>query len=96
MQKRVVLVCGFILFMFLASGAYLWVSNIMLKASLKKDLKAKASRQGIDLKKHKKMKEDIRKKLEEKYRADMISYQAAKIRLEREKNNQFQKTGGVK
>jgi hypothetical protein len=68
----------------------------MLKASLNKDLEAKTLRQGVDLKKHKKMKDDLRKRMEEKYRADMVSYQAAKIRLEREKSKQLQKTGGVK
>ncbi len=96
MQRKVVLVCGFILAVFCAAGVYLWVSNLMLKASLNKDLEAKTLRQGVDLKKHKKMKDDLRKRMEEKYRADMVSYQAAKIRLEREKSKQLQKTGGVK
>lgn len=88
MRRKVVLAASFLLFIFCATAAYLWVSNLMLKDSLKKAVKTKVSRQEMDLERHKKIKEGLRRELEEKYRADMISYRAVTKRLEQEKLKQ--------
>jgi sensor histidine kinase regulating citrate/malate metabolism len=81
-QRKVVLAVSLLLFLFCAAGAYLWISNLRLKDSLKKALKTKAAKQGMDLQQHRELKEKLKKDLEEKYRADMISYQAVTKRLE--------------
>ncbi|MDD5560739.1 MAG: hypothetical protein PHT50_01205 [Candidatus Omnitrophica bacterium] len=88
MQRKVILVARLLLFVFCAAGVYLWVSNLRLKASLKKVLKTKVVKQGVELQQHKKLKEDLKKGLEEKYRADMISYQVVTKRLEQEQNKE--------
>ncbi|MDD5042556.1 MAG: hypothetical protein PHV40_02700 [Candidatus Omnitrophica bacterium] len=82
MQKKVILFFALVLLIFLLACVYLWVSRIRLKESLEKDLASRATHQGSDLKKLKKQKEKLKKAMEEKYRADMISYKAVEKRLE--------------
>ncbi|MDD5129046.1 MAG: hypothetical protein PHO40_05285 [Candidatus Omnitrophica bacterium] len=88
MQKKVVLSVSLFLFVFIVVLAYLWISNLKLKESLKKDLKARITNQGKDLQKHRKIKEDIRRSLEEKYRADMVSSRVVTKRLEQAQNKE--------
>jgi sensor histidine kinase regulating citrate/malate metabolism len=87
-QKKVVLSVSLFLFVFIVVLAYLWISNLKLKESLKKDLKARITNQGKDLQKHRKIKEDIRRSLEEKYRADMVSSRVVTKRLEQAQNKE--------
>ncbi|MDD4894959.1 MAG: hypothetical protein PHW54_06590 [Candidatus Omnitrophica bacterium] len=88
MQKKVVLFVSLFSFVFLAVLAYFWISNLKLKESLKKDLKARIANQGKDLQRHRKIKEDLKRGLEEKYRADMISSRVVTKRLEQAQNKE--------
>lgn len=88
MQRKVVLAVSLLLSLFCCAAVYLWISNLRLKDSLKRAVKAKVYKEGVDLKQHKKLKESLRRDLEEKYRADMISYQAVQKRLEQKKVRQ--------
>lgn len=93
MQKRAVLFVSLFLFAFFSATACLWIYNLRLKQSLKKDLNTKISKQEIDLQQHNKLKEDLKRDLEEKYRADMISYKVVAKRLEQEQNKENSLTG---
>lgn len=88
MQKRAVLFIILFLFAFSFATACLWIYNLRLKQTLKKDLNTKIAKQGIDLQKYNKVKENLKRGLEEKYRADMISYKVVTKRLEQEQGNQ--------
>ncbi len=75
-------------FVFCVIGAYLLISNLILRNSLKKISKETAIIKDKDSEQHKKLQADIRRDMEEKYRADMISYQVVTKRLEQEKIKQ--------
>ncbi|MDD5505380.1 MAG: hypothetical protein PHR73_01310 [Candidatus Omnitrophica bacterium] len=88
MQRKFVLVARLLLFVFCGMGVYLLISNLMLRESLKKISKAAAAIKDKDTQQYKKIEQGIRRDMEEKYRADMISYQVVNRRLEQEKNRQ--------
>ena len=89
MQRKVVLVARLSLFLFCGVlGIYFLVSNLVLRESLKKISKATAIMKDKDSLQYKKLQEDTRRDLEEKYRADMVSYKVVAKRLELEKNKQ--------
>lgn len=90
MQRKAYLFARFFLFVSCGVGAYLLISNLMLRESLKNISKAAAIIKDKDSQQHKKLEDDIRRDIEEKYRADMISYQVVQKRLEQEKNRQRQ------
>ncbi len=90
-RKRAVLFAGLLLFISASAAACLGFSNLRLKQSLRKDLNIKVVREELDLKRHKKVKEELKRRLEEKYRADMVSSRAASRRLEQEQSRQNQK-----
>lgn len=90
MQRKVYLVAKFFLFISCGIGAYLLISNLILRESLKNISKAAAIIKDKDSQQHKRIEKDIRSDIEEKYRADMISYQVVQKRLEQEKNRQKQ------
>ncbi len=90
MKKKITLVVKLFLFVSCGLGAYLFISNLILRESLKKISKSAAIIKDKDSLQHKKLKEGIRMDMEEKYRADMISYQVVVKRLEQEKNRQMQ------
>jgi len=60
----------------------------MLRNSLKKISYETALMKDKDSLQYKKLQDDIRRDMEEKYRADMISYQVVEKRLEQRKINQ--------
>ena len=88
MQRKVALFAKLVLFVFCGIGIYLLTSNLILRESLKKISKAAAIIKDKDSQQYKKLQEDIRRDMEEKYRADMISYQVVTKRLEQKKNRQ--------
>lgn len=88
MQRKVVFVARLSLFLFCGAGVYLLISNWMLGESLKKISKSVSVIKDKDSQQYKKIQEDIRRDMEEKYRADMVSYQVVAKRLEQEKNRQ--------
>ena len=88
MQKKVVLAAQLLLFVFCGIGFYLLICNLMLKKSLGKISKEVVIAKDKDSYQHMKLKQDLRRDMEEKYRADMISYQVVTKRLEQEKNRQ--------
>ncbi len=88
MQSKVVLVARLFLFVLCAAGVYLLISNLMLRESLKKISQEAVIIKDKDSQQHKKLEEDIRRDMEEKYRADMISYKVVTKRLEQEQNRQ--------
>jgi len=92
-RKKAVLFAGLLLFISASAAAYLGFSNLRLKQFLRKDLNIKVVREELDLKKHKQVKEDLKRSLEEKYRADMVSSRAASIRLKQKELRQKQKEG---
>ena len=94
MQRKVVLVARLFLFVSAAMGIYFLISNLILRESLKKISKAVAVIKDKDSQQNKKLQEDIRRDLEEKYRADMISYQVVTKRLEQKKIMQESQKGG--
>jgi len=89
-QRKFVLVARLFLFVFCGMGIYLLISNLMLRESLKKISKAAATIKDKDTQQYKKIEQGIRRDMEEKYRADMISYKVVTRRLEQEKNKQRQ------
>jgi hypothetical protein len=93
-QKKVVLFASLLLFILFSATAYLGISNLRLKEFLKKGLRTKITRQGADLQKHKKIKEGLKRGLEEKYRADMISSRVAAKRLKQEQARQGETKAG--
>ena len=82
------MVARLFLFVFCGICVYLLISNFMLKESLKKISRSAAIIKDKDSQQHKKLEEGIRSDMEEKYRADMVSYQVVVKRLEQEKNRQ--------
>ena len=88
MQKKVVLATKLFLLLFCALGIYLLISNLILRQSLKKITKFAEIAKDKDSLQHKKLEEGIRRDLEEKYRADMVSYKVVAKRLEQEQNKQ--------
>ncbi|MDD5409269.1 MAG: hypothetical protein PHC71_04175 [Candidatus Omnitrophica bacterium] len=88
MERKVVSVARLLLFVFCSIGIYLLISNLMLRESLKKMSKAAAVIKDKDSQQYKKLQEDIKRDMEEKYRADMISYQVVTKRLEQKKVKQ--------
>lgn len=88
MQRKIILVARLFLFVFCGMGIYLLISNLMLRESLKKISQEAVIIKDKDSQQHKKLEEDIRRDMEEKYRADMISYQVVAKRLEQEQNRQ--------
>lgn len=96
MQRKVFVVARLLLFVFCGVGVYLLISNLMLRESLKKISKAAAVIKDKDTQQYKKLEQGIRRDMEEKYRADMISYQVVSRRLEQEKNrkNDLVEKGG--
>ncbi|MDD5282342.1 MAG: hypothetical protein PHC37_06980 [Candidatus Omnitrophica bacterium] len=95
MQRKVILAVKLFLLIFCGIGGYLLISNLMLKESLKKITKAVTIVKNKDPQKHKKLEEDIRRKMEEKYRADMISYKVVMKRLKQEQDRQKNSSGKV-
>lgn len=93
---------GFLVF--LVIGVYLLVSNLRLKDILKKEMDSKTVNQDADLEKQRELKRELKKSLEEKYRADIVSYQVAAKRLKREQErlkaleqkNKIPANGGMK
>jgi len=83
-----VLALRLILFVFCVIGAYLLVSNLILRVSLKKLSKETAVIKDKDSEQYKQLQADIRRDMEEKYRADMISYKVVTKRLEQAKEKQ--------
>jgi len=69
-------------------GIYFLISNVMLMNSLKKISYETALMKDKDSLQYKKLQDDIRRDMEEKYRADMISYQVVEKRLEQKKIKQ--------
>lgn len=97
MQKKVAFTVKLFLFVFCAAGVYLLASNFMLKESLKNIGRAGATSKEKDLvERHKKLQDAQTRDLEEKYQADMVSYQAMVKRLEQEKNKQKELKGEIK
>ena len=90
MPRKAILVVKLFLCVFCGLGVYLLISNLMLRESLKKISKSVATMRNKDSEQHNKLREDIKRGLEEKYRADMISYQVVQKRLEQERNRQKQ------
>lgn len=88
MERKVVSVARLLLFVFCGIGIYLLISNLILRESLKKMSKAAAIIKDKDSQQYKKLQEDIKRDMEEKYRADMISYQVVTKRLEQKKIKQ--------
>jgi hypothetical protein len=87
-ERKVVSVARLLLFVFCGIGIYLLISNLILRESLKKMSKAAAIIKDKDSQQYKKLQEDIKRDMEEKYRADMISYQVVTKRLEQKKIKQ--------
>lgn len=96
MQKKVALIARLFLFVFCAAGVYLLASNFILRKSLKNITQAEANKKDKDLERHKKLQDEQKKDLEERYQADMVSYKAMVKRLEREKNKQKELKGEIK
>ena len=82
MQKKAVLFSSLFLFALVSVSVYLWIYSLRLKGASKKYSNTKIAKQVADLQRHMKIKEDLKRSLEEKYRADMISSRAAAKRLE--------------
>ncbi len=81
-QRKFFLVVRLLLFIFCGIGVSLLISNLMLRESLKKISKAAAIIKDKDSKQHKKLETDTRSGIEEKYRADMVSYKVVIKRLQ--------------
>ena len=94
MQRKIILVARLFLFVFCGMGVYFLISNLMLRESLKKISQEAVIIKDKDSQQHKKLEEDIRRDMEEKYRADMISYQVVAKRLEQKKIKQEPQKGG--
>jgi len=95
-QNKVVLAVKAGLFLFFGLGVYLLISNLMLRQTLKKITKTAVTSKNQDAQKHKKIEEGIIRDMEEKYRADMISYQVVAKRLEQEQNRQKNLREGIR
>ena len=93
MQKKDVLIARLVLFLFCATGVYLLSSNLMLRRSLKEITRVEANKKDRQLEQHKKLQDEQRRDLQERYQADVISYQAMVKRLEQEKNKQKELKG---
>lgn len=63
-------------------------SNLRLRQALKETPRTERVERKIDLRQHRKLREDLKRDLEEKYRADMVSYRVMIKRLEQEKKRQ--------
>jgi len=88
-QRKVIFVARLSLFVFCGGmGIFFLVSNLILRESLKKISKATAIMKDKDSLQYKKLQEDTRRDMEEKYRADMISYKVVAKRLEQRKIEQ--------
>ncbi|MBL7130013.1 MAG: hypothetical protein ISS45_01180 [Candidatus Omnitrophica bacterium] len=87
MQRKVVLILILVLFLLCGMSIYLLRSNLSLKESLKEIPGTEEAKKKTSLER-KKLKEDLKRDLEEKYQADMVSYQAMIKRLELEKKKQ--------
>lgn len=79
------MVARLFLLVFFGIGVYLLISNLMLRDALKKISKAAAIIKDKDSKHHKKLETDMRSGIEEKYRADMVSYKVVIKRLQQKK-----------
>ncbi len=88
MQRKVVWLARLCLFVFCGMGIYFLISNFMLRNSLKKISYETALMKDKDSLQYKKLQDNIRRDMEEKYRADMISYQVVEKRLEQKKIKQ--------
>ncbi len=88
MQRKAVWLARLCLFVFCGIGIYFLISNFMLRNSLKKISYETALMKDKDSLQYKKLQDDIRRDMEEKYRADMISYQVVEKRLEQKKIKQ--------
>ncbi|MBU0547218.1 MAG: hypothetical protein KJ710_04415 [Candidatus Omnitrophica bacterium] len=88
MLKKVVLISRLFFLVFCGIGIFLLISNFMLRKSLQKISKSVAIIKDKDSQRHKKLQENIRSGMEEKYRADMISYRVVAKRLEQEQDRQ--------
>lgn len=86
MQKKALLAVQLIFFVSCGIGLYLLIRNLMLKKSLEGISKAAVAAKDKDSRQNIKVKHDIERDMEEKYKADMISYQVVRKRLEQEKN----------
>ena len=87
MQRKVVLILILLLFILCVMSIFLLRSNLSLKESLKEAPGSEETKKRVVLER-KKLKEDLKRDLEEKYQADMVSYQAMIKRLELEKKRQ--------
>jgi len=87
-QRNAVWLVRLCLFVFCGMGIYFLISNFMLRNSLKKISYETALMKDKDSLQYKKLQDDIRRDMEEKYRADMISYQVVEKRLEQKKIKQ--------
>jgi hypothetical protein len=87
-QKKAVSAVYLILFVSCGIVVYLLIRNLMLKKSLEGISTAAAAAKDKDSRQNIKVEQDIRRDMEEKYKADMISYQVVRKRLEQEKNRQ--------
>ena len=88
MQKKAIFIAQSLLFIFCVIGVYLLISNLKLKKSFVEISKAVVITKDKDSQQYIKLEQDLKRGMEEKYRADMISYQVVTKRLEQEKNRQ--------
>jgi len=87
-QKKAVLVAQLFLLVFCVIGLCLLIANLMLKKSFREISKAVVIAKDRDSQEHLKLEQNLRKDIEEKYRADMVSYRVVAKRLEQEKEKQ--------
>jgi hypothetical protein len=94
MKKAVIFILAAIILLSSAFSAYLLISNLRLRKSLKE--MPSAGTEGPDSPgvPQSQIRKDIQKSLDEKYRADMVSYRAMINRLEREKTIELKQEAG--
>jgi len=84
------------LVLFLSLGAYLLISNLVLRLTLKKVTKETSTVQDKKFRQQVNQEANMRREMEERYRADMISYQVVTKRLEMEQSKRRSQAGETK
>ena len=94
MQKKIIFVLVSLLLVFFGMSLYFLVSNLSLKKSLKEIPKIEEIERKINLE-GRRLKKALERNLEQKSRADRVSYRAMIKRLELEKKKQEELKGKI-
>ena len=86
-QKKIIFVLILLVLVVCAMSIYFLISNFRLRQSLKFS-QTGGAKKSVGAQQYQKLEQDLKRDLEEKYQADMVSYQAMIKRLDQEKNKQ--------